>query len=164
MANQTLPRMAAGQRYGRLIAIERVALDAGKATWLFQCDCGNEHIARATHVRGERITSCGCAHNRTHGMCYEPEYIAWHNMIQRCTNPKHPRFYCYGARGIKVCKRWFKFENFLRDVGRRPSPGLSIDRIDNDDDYKPGNVHWATFAEQLSTRRPRGPNRRSRAI
>ncbi len=157
-------RLAAGQRYGRLVAIRRTRTSAGKSMWLFQCDCGEKHTARGTHVRGGRISSCGCAWNKKHGMIRTPEYYTWQNMIQRCTNPTNPRFYCYGARGITVCSRWFSFENFIADVGGRPSAYFSIDRIDNNGNYEPDNVRWATSEQQLSTRRPRGPNRRHQSV
>ncbi len=156
-----MPKLAAGQRYGRLVAIERVWIKSSKPMWLFQCDCGEKHTARGTHVRGGRITSCGCVWNRTHGMAGTPEYIIWQNILQRCTNPCNPRFHCYGGRGIKVCERWSVFENFLEDVGKRPSSELSIDRINNDGDYEPGNVRWATLEQQTKNRRRDGKHWRS---
>lgn len=83
-----------------------------------------------------------------------PEYFAWGNMIQRCTNPKHPAFHHYGARGITVCKRWREsFENFLTDMGRRPSSSHSLERRNNDLGYDPSNCVWATCKEQSDNRR-----------
>lgn len=82
-----------------------------------------------------------------------PEYNAWRNMRARCGNPRHPRFKDYGGRGITVDPRWDDFEVFLADVGRRPGPSLSLDRIDNDGPYAPGNVRWATAPQQMSNRR-----------
>jgi hypothetical protein len=81
-------------------------------------------------------------------------YYIWGAMIQRCTNPRNRDYPSYGARGITVCDRWHKFENFLADMGERPD-GLSLDRIDNDGNYEPGNCHWATPVQQANNRRPR---------
>lgn len=87
-----------------------------------------------------------------------PEYYAWRDLVRRCTHPTHKQWADYGGRGIKVCDRWLgSFANFLADVGRRPSPSLTIDRVDNDGDYEPGNVRWATRDQQNANRRkPRG--------
>ena len=84
-----------------------------------------------------------------------PTYDAWHNMIQRCTNPRSPEYRNYGARGIAVCQPWRRFEVFLHDVGERPAPHLTLERINNDGNYEPGNVKWATRREQRRNQRPR---------
>ncbi len=84
-----------------------------------------------------------------------PEYWVWHGMIQRCTNPRYPGYHYWGGRGITVCERWRKsFADFRSDMGPRPGPALSLDRIDNDGNYKPGNCRWATWSEQMRNRRP----------
>lgn len=101
----------------------------------------------------------------THGLTHSREYRVWWDMKQRCTNPNNSRFYKYGGRGISVCERWSRFENFYADMGPRPSPKHSIDRIDNDGNYEPGNCHWATRSEQQHNKGeyrsdhklPRGP-------
>lgn len=91
-----------------------------------------------------------------HGASGTPEHIAWLSMKSRCKNPKHPRYKDWGGRGIKVCDRWNKsFSAFLQDVGFRPSDEYSIDRIDNDGNYEPGNVKWSTVQEQTHNRRAR---------
>ena len=87
-----------------------------------------------------------------HGLYNTPEYRVWSAMIQRCTNPNVPKFKNYGARGIRVCERWLSVECFLADMGRRPSDSHSLDRIDNDGDYMPGNCRWATDGQQRRNR------------
>lgn len=83
-----------------------------------------------------------------------PEYVAWLNMRARCYNPKNNRYHLYGGRGIAICDQWKSdFGCFLADVGLRPSPDHSLDRIDSDGDYEPGNIQWSTRAEQAKNRR-----------
>lgn len=152
------PPMAAGQRYGRLIAIERARQNKyGAWYWRFMCDCGRETIVSAASVRMGDSRSCGCRERFQHGMSRTSEYSIRHCMIQRCSNPNNPKFSYYGGRGIKVCDRWLaSFENFYADMGPRP-PGLTIDRIDTNGNYEPGNCRWVTRAEQMLNLRPRKP-------
>lgn len=100
-----------------------------------------------------------------HGGHRTPEWLVWQAMLARCLKPTHKYFFDYGGRGIKVCQRWMKFENFLADMGRRPDgikgkrPLYSIDRFpDKNGNYEPGNVRWATMKEQATNRRPRRPS------
>lgn len=122
-------------------------------------DCGKTTESLLSSIRAGRTQSCGCLKREcdiakclTHGLTGTPEYEAWINMRQRCTNPKRPEFRNYGARGISVCERWESFENFLDDMGTRPM-GLSIERINNDGNYEPSNCKWATKVEQCRNMR-----------
>lgn len=87
-----------------------------------------------------------------HGMSKSPEYISWRSMIQRCCNPNNKQYKYWGGRGIIVCEEWRKFSNFYRDMGKRP-PKRTIDRINNDGNYEPGNCRWATNRQQRANTR-----------
>lgn len=130
--------------------------------WRCRCDCGAEFESYAASVVHGRTKSCGClkrAHlismTTTHGGCNTQEHEAWRNMIGRCERKSSREYHNYGARGIKVCERWrHSFPNFLADVGPKPSPKHSLDRYPNNDgDYEPGNVRWATWQEQSRNKR-----------
>lgn len=120
--------------------------------WRVRCDCGNVFdTLQKNFLSGGKRKSCGCTNRKfmTHGKTKAPEYRHWINIITRTENPNTPFYGYYGGRGIRVCDRWRSdFMNFYNDMGPRPTPHHSVDRIDGDGHYEPGNCRWATRKEQ----------------
>lgn len=148
-----------GRKYNMLTVLREVMPKSGRTMVLCKCDCGEEAVALLSKIKRGEKKSCGCLRLIrlrekcvTHQRGGTPEHIAWAAMIQRCTNPKEKSFKHYGGRGITVCDRWRKFENFFQDMGARPK-GHSIDRIDNGEGYYKENCRWATPAAQNRNKR-----------
>lgn len=150
-----------GKTFGRWLVIER-APDGpkGETRWWCQCQCGKKASVQGHHLRRNLSQSCGCLKNeligaqkRTHGLASTPEFRIWKDMRRRCSNHQRADYPRYGGRGITVCERWSSFENFMADMGPRPSSTHSIDRKDNDLGYSPDNCYWATDEEQRRNKR-----------
>lgn len=149
------PQDRVGLRYGRLVVTGSIYVRGLGTGWKCLCDCGKEIYADGSNLNSGNTQSCGCYHaslHRTHGKTKSRIYSIWKGMLRRCQKPHAPEYRHYGGRGITVCERWQKFENFLEDMGEPPD-GLTIDRTNNDGNYEPGNCTWATYSEQLNNRR-----------
>lgn len=145
-----------GVRFGNLVALVALGRSMhGSKVWRFRCDCGNEIERASGNVKAGHISSCGCMKKGTpaqHGMAGSSLYSRWINMRRRCENPDNENFENYGGRGIKVCARWQKFENFYVDMGDLPFEDAQIDRENNDGDYEPTNCRWSTPSENSNNR------------
>lgn len=158
-----------GRRFGRLLVVGRLGRDRNRhSIWDCLCDCGWQLAVRQPSLVSGNTSSCGCLHREIvvetstkHGhaanRALTSTYQSWAAMWARCRSKKGRRYRDYGARGIKVCRRWRSFANFLADMGPRPKH-RTLDRRNNDKGYTPGNCRWATISEQNSNRRMRATN------
>lgn len=152
-----------GKRYGGLIVVSPFKKAKNRAaTWLCRCDCGEYKEISGTALRARSNTSCGCGIHRNkkntlHGFANTKEYRAWYGMIKRCYDTKNNRYDDYGGRGVSVAEEWKDNKNgivlFLNYIGPCPSILHSVDRIDTNGNYEPGNVRWSSKKEQAKNRR-----------
>lgn len=150
-----------GNKYGRLLVIEELPeLTKYNRRVRCICDCGKELASSLGNLRSGHTVSCGCyraeatvSRSVSHGMSKSGEYKSYHKMIERCYNKEQHYFHRYGGRGIKVCDRWLEsFENFLSDMGNKPTPKHTLEREDNDRDYEPSNCSWQLSKEQQNNK------------
>lgn len=150
-----------GRRFSRWTVLQFKNYRRGKTGrshgyWICQCNCGNIAEVRGSALLNGSSLSCGCLQKESthtlffqHGMSLDPTYRIWHGMIQRCYNANHQSFHHYGGRGIIVCQQWRdSFIDFLADIGNRPSPKHTLERVNNNGNYEPGNTVWAKRFEQ----------------
>lgn len=167
-----------GKVCGRLTVVRRMQTLNEKSRWRCLCKCGNKVTVFGYLLRNGKTTSCGCYQselrslaNLKHGHTTgnesrrSTEHHAWHNMKSRCLNPNWPGYADYGGRGIKICDRWLQkekgFENFLADMGIKPFPTYTIERVNNEGDYEPANCIWTSRKRQARNRRPIGTSKLS---
>ena len=157
-----------GCKFGRLTVAQYSHRVGQQHLWLTVCECGKQQVVYGSNLTRGHTQSCGClqverasfahigrvyrATNLRHGMSNSPTFRAWGGAKNRCLNPKNKKYKIYGARGIKICERWMRFENFLADMGIKP-PGTSLGRIDNNGNYEPGNCRWETPLQQANNTR-----------
>ncbi len=163
-------RLELGSRFGKWIVIKEVGLKIAvssrrkqrKLFYLCLCKCGNQSEVSASHLRTNETKGCMlCRKNASlvHGMYGTGIYRRWVNIKSRCCRDNDKSFSYYGGRGIKLCDRWLKFENFYADMGDIPFEGAQLDRIDPDGNYEPSNCRWVTSLENNNNRRNSPKNR-----
>ena len=145
-----------GHTFGKWTALEFHSRVRGYTWWLCRCECGKEKPVRVSDLRNGQSHSCvKCARvaQGTHGKTDTPEYRVWAGIKQRCHNPNDTGYARYGAIGITVCDEWQSFEAFYRDMGQKPSPKHTLERLDNSLGYSKENCTWATWKEQARNKR-----------
>lgn len=155
-----------GQRFGRLLVVsESHRTHKGTWYWLCRCDCGKETRVQTQYLMSGRIRSCGCKrasglHSTKHKLTGTWVYYTYRGMFQRCYSPTNARYACYGGRGIKMCDRWLNGDGsllgiqcFYADMGDKPSPKHSIERLDVNKDYSPDNCVWILHSDQAKNTR-----------
>jgi len=163
MAEETVTRKRrkdfrdlSGRTFGRLTVIAYTERRyQASIVWHCRCSCGVDTFVPSPRLINGHTKSCGCLNHeaqRTHSGTGTREHQVWASMVARCRTPTHHAFARYGGRGIAVCERWLKFENFIADMGLRPPGRLTLERLDNDKSYGPENCKWATWAEQTRNR------------
>ncbi len=162
-------QVTTGDRVGRLIVGQPTRKTRKNGTikaFECQCDCGSNVVVDAYNLANRHTQSCGCLQRertsgakRLHGASHTKPYLAWQGMLDRCYNPKNKSYPLYGGRGVSVYLPWVEsYTRFIEDVGYKTDPRLSLDRIDVNGNYEPGNVRWATATEQARNRRARHDN------
>jgi len=152
-------------KFGRLTAIKRAVNSKQGSYWLCKCICGKFKEVFIGHLRAGKIKRCGCitkeniriigacCSRKTHGLSRTPEHTSWCAMRNRCLSKKTNGYKNYGGAGVKICDRWDSFENFMEDMGKRPTKEHTLDRIEVFGDYEPSNCRWATRQEQIDNKR-----------
>ena len=142
-----------GKKFGKWLVVFQEPNRNGHTAWLCRCECGNRSVVTTGDLRSGKSTQCKPCARMGNGYRGTKIYRVWGDMMQRCRNPKNPRYARYGGRGIRVCKRWHVSSNFIEWALKNGyKEGLSLDRIDNDKGYRPENCRWSTMLEQGNNR------------